>query len=70
MDPMTIFALIEKAVTVVSMAVAAGKNAAPAIQVIKDLVTGAQDGTITDEMLAEREAVLDGQVEDFNKPLE
>jgi len=70
MDPITILALIEKAVTVVSMAIAAGKAAGPALQVIKDLASGGQAGTVTDAQLAETEALLDAQIEEFNKPME
>ena len=67
---MTIFALIEKGIAVASMAITAGKNAGPALQAVKELVTGAQQGTVTDEQLAATESILDGQIEEFNKPLE
>ena len=70
MDPMTVFAVLEKGITVVSMLIAAGQNAAPAIEVLKRLVTGAQEGTVTDEQLARDEAFLDEQIEEFNKPIE
>ncbi len=70
MDPMVIFAMIEKGISVASMLISAGKNAAPAIEVIKNLVTGAQAGTVTDEQLAETERLLDAEIEEFNKPME
>jgi hypothetical protein len=70
MDPMLIFAIIEKGITVTSMLINASQNAAPAIEVIKNLVTGAQAGTVTDEVLAAAEATLDAMIDDFNSPLE
>lgn len=69
MDPMTIFAIIEKGLTVASMAITAGKSVAPIIDVLLRTVTGAQEGTVTDEQLAADEAFLDSQIEEFNKPL-
>lgn len=69
MDPMTILMLVGKGISVVSMLIEAGKNAGPALEVIKGLVTGAQEGTVTDEQLARDEAFLDAQIEEFNTPL-
>lgn len=69
MDPMTILMLIGKGISVASMLIEAGKNAMPAIEVIKGLVTGAQEGTLTDEQMARDEAFLDAQIEEFNTPL-
>lgn len=69
MDALAIFALIEKGVSIAEILIAAGKSAAPAFEVIKNLVTGAQAGTITDEQLAQNEAVLDGLIGDFNQPM-
>lgn len=70
MDPMTILAIVEKGLAVVSMAIVAGKNAKPALDVIIQLVKGSQEGTVTDEQLAHDEAFLDAQIEEFNKEME
>lgn len=70
MDPMLIFAMIEKGISVASLLISMGKSAAPALNVIKGLVTGAQEGTVTDEQLASDEATLDDMIAEFNKPLE
>lgn len=70
MDVMAILTLVAKGVSVVEMLIDAGKNAAPAINVVKNLITGAQQGTITDEELASLEAQLDAQIDDFNTPIE
>lgn len=70
MDPMTIFALIEKGITVAETLISVGESAAPALKVLFGLVTGAQAGTVTDEQLAADEATLDGLIADFNKPME
>jgi hypothetical protein len=69
MDPMTILSLVEKGITVVSMLVAAGQNAAPAITALKELVTGARKGSVTDADLDKTEAILDGLIDDFNLEL-
>lgn len=66
MDYIAILALIEKGLTVVEAIYAAGKDAAPAIVAIKDLVTGAQEGTLTDDQIASTESLLDGLIADFN----
>lgn len=70
MDPMTILALVTKGVSVVSMLIEAGKNAKPALEVVAGLLTGAQEGTLTDEQMARDEAFLDSQIEEFNKPID
>ena len=44
MDIVAILALIQKGLTVAAAIYEAGKNAAPAIQAISALVTGAQEG--------------------------
>ena len=70
MDVGAIFALIVKGLGVVSTLVAVGSEVAPAIKVLVDLATGAQNGTVTDEQLAATEAVLDSMIADFNEPME
>lgn len=69
MNPMAIMDLVLKGLGVISTLIAVGANAAPAIKVISDLVTGAKDGTVTDEQLAQTEATLDALIDDFNKPM-
>ena len=69
MDIAAILDLVMKGIGVVSTLITVGKDAAPAIKVLTDLVSGAQDGTVTDEQLAETEATLDAMLADFNKPI-
>lgn len=69
MDIVAILALIAKGVGVIDTLVTVGQNAAPAIKVVKDLITGAQSGTVTDAELAATEATLDAMLDDFNKPI-
>lgn len=69
MDIAAILELIVKGLGVVNTLVNVGKDAAPAIKVITDLVTGAQSGTVTDEQLAQTEATLDAMIDDFNQPM-
>jgi hypothetical protein len=66
MDIAAILALVQKGLSVASAIYEAGKNAAPAIQAISALVTGAQKGTVTDEEIAATEALLDQLIADFN----
>lgn len=69
MNPMLIMDLVLKGLGVISTLIAVGANAMPAIKVISDLVTGAKEGTVTDEQLAQTEATLDALIDDFNKPM-
>ena len=69
MDIAAVLDLIMKGVGVVSTLVTVGSDAMPAIKVLTDLVTGAQNGTVTDEQLAATEATLNAMIADFNKPI-
>lgn len=69
MDIAAIFALIAKGLTVVEAVVAAGEEAAPAIKALYNLVTGAQNGAVTDDQLEQTEALLDQMITDFNLDL-
>lgn len=69
MDVMAIISIISKAVSVAELAIEAGKSAIPAITVIKKLITGAEQGTITPDELTALEADLDAQIDEFNAPL-
>lgn len=69
MDIVAILALIAKGVGVIDALVTIGQNAEPAIKAVKDLITGAQVGTVTDADLAATDATLDALIDDFNKPM-
>ncbi len=69
MDIVAILALIAKGVSIAETLIAAGQSAGPAIEVIKNLVTGAQTGKVTQDTLDKNEAVLDALIEDFNEPI-
>jgi hypothetical protein len=69
MDVMAILTLIAKGVSIVEMAIEAGKNAAPAIEIVKNLITGAKTGTMTQEELDSIEAQLDAAIDEFNEPI-
>ncbi len=69
MDVMAILTLIAKGVSIVEMAIEAGKNAAPAIEIVKNLVTGAKTGTMTQSELDAIEAQLDAAIDEFNAPI-
>lgn len=70
MDPLAIIALITKGLTIANMALEAGKDAAPIIKTILGVSEATQDGTVTEEQLAELEALLDAEIAEFNKPME
>ncbi len=69
MDIGAILDLVVKGLGVISTLVAVGEEAAPAIKVLTDLVTGAQNGTVTDVQLMATENALDAMVADFNTPM-
>lgn len=66
MDIAAIFSLIQKGITVVTNLLEAGKSAAPALQALENLIKGAQNGKVTDQQLADTEALLDGMITEFN----
>ena len=69
MDIAAVMDLIVKGLGVVNTLVTVGSDALPAIKVLTDLATGAQNGDVTDEQLAQTEATLDALVDKFNAPL-
>lgn len=69
MDIAAVLALIGKGITVIETLYEAGEAAAPAIEALKNLVTGAQNGTVTDDQLTQTEALLDQMIADFNSDL-
>lgn len=66
MDIIAILGLVAKGLTVAQALYEAGQQAAPAIVALKNLVTGAQNGTVTNDELEKTEALLDKMIEDFN----
>lgn len=66
MDIMAIFSMIETGVSVAQTLIEAGKDAIPAITAVKNLVTGAKAGTVTQADLDSTEALLDSLINDFN----
>lgn len=66
MDIVAILALVAKGISVAEALYTAGQEAAPAFNALKDLITGAQKGDISDADLAKTETVLDNLIDDFN----
>lgn len=66
MDIMAIFNMISTGVSVAETLIHAGKDAIPAITAVKNLVTGAQGGSVTQADLDATEALLDSLISDFN----
>lgn len=69
MDIIAILALIEKGITIAQALLAAGQSAVPAFEALKNLITGAKNGTVTDDQLNETETLLDQLISDFNLDL-
>lgn len=70
MDVGTILDLVLKGINVANILIEAGMNAAPALDRLKNVVTGAQNGTLTPEEIAENRKALDDLIADFNEPME
>lgn len=66
MNIVAILALIEKGISVAEVLIKAGANAAPAFNALKDLITGAKTGTLTQADIDQTEALLDKLIADFN----
>lgn len=69
MDIIAILALVAKGLSIATAAIEVGKNAIPAVEAVKDLVTAAQTGNVTDQQLTDTEEALDSMLDDFNKPI-
>lgn len=69
MDIVAVMALIKKGLGVAETLIETGKSAIPAIRVLTGIVTGAENGTVTDDELTAAETLLDSQIDDFNKPI-
>ena len=70
MDIAAVLDLVTKGLGVINTLVTVGENALPAINAVRDLVTKAQAGALTDDDLSKTEAVLDALIAEFNKPLD
>jgi hypothetical protein len=69
METTAIFALIEKGLTLLPILIEAGENVANLIAKMQVLTKDAQNGSVTDEQLAELEAELDALIASFNDPI-
>lgn len=65
----TVLAMIVKGLDIAKQAVDVGRNAAPVIGAIRELAEAATNGPVTDEELAATEAILDAEIDEFNKPI-
>lgn len=66
MNAIAIFDLVQKGLTTIGVLIEAGQNAAPAIDALMKVVTGAKTGSVTPEQLTQTEALLDRLIADFN----
>lgn len=69
MDIIAILALVEKGITIAEALLSAGQSAVPAFDALKNLITGAKAGTVTQEQLDATETLLDQLIADFNLDL-
>ena len=69
MDIAAIIGLVFKGIDVAKEVMAVAGDVTPVIKNIVEIVSGTKDGTMTDERLAEIEAELDRQIDEFNKPI-
>lgn len=69
MDPVLIFSLIEKGLTLVPILIQAGQEVIPLINRITQIAKGGAAGTITQAELDALEADLDGALAAFNTPM-
>lgn len=71
MDILAILALVEKGITIGEALISAGKSAAPAFGAIKNLIAGAKanGGVVSDQEMANTDAVLDGMLAEFNQEI-
>jgi len=69
MDPVTIFTILEKGLTLLPILITAGEEVIPLIQRLSQVAKGGASGTVTQAELDALEADLDAQLDDFNKPM-
>lgn len=70
LDMQNVLDLIQKGVGVIETVVKAGKDAAPAIGIVKNFISGAKQGDMTDAEIMAFEEQLDAMIDDFNVPME
>lgn len=70
MDPVTVFALIEKGVTLLPILVNAGIDITQRVKQLIALSRGGAGGTLTDADIAKIRADFDADLAGFNNPLE
>ncbi len=58
--------LLQKGITTVGVLIEAGQSAAPALEALANLISGAKAGSVTAEQLAATEALLDRLIAEFN----
>lgn len=68
MNPATV-ALIIKGLGIAETLVEAGISALPTIKTLWNIATKSQEGTISADDLAQAEAELDAQIDEFNAPI-
>ena len=69
MDIAGIIGLVFKGIDVAKEVLAVGKDVAPVVKNLVEIVTGVENGTMTDERLLEIANELDRQIEEFNEPI-
>lgn len=70
MDPVLIFTLIEKGVTLLPTLVSAGIDITQRVNQLIALSKGGAEGTLSDDEVAKIRADFDADLAEFNKPLE
>ena len=70
MDPVLIFSIIEKGLTLIPVLIQAGQEVIPLIQRLTQVAKGGAAGTVTQEELDALEKDLDQALNDFNTPME
>jgi len=66
MNVVGVLQIIAKGISIAEALYKAGMEAEPAFEALKNLITGAQEGNVTDAQLEDTEALLDQMIEDFN----
>lgn len=69
MDPVLIFSIIEKGLTLIPVLIQAGQEVIPLVQRLAQVAKGGADGTVTQAELDALEKDLDQSLDDFNTPM-
>lgn len=70
MNFVRLFGLLEKGLTVIDALRQAGADIAPAFAAVKNIVSTAKTGSVTEADLDATEATLDALIAQFNLPME